>query len=569
MTAAALLVVFALVKPAGGKIPAPDQLLEPPPAEGGVAAPKVTLISDQRADEAPVWAEGGRSIAFRSTRKSWLGKKYKNPAADQQIWLVRLDTGEQVNLADGIAGPKSLPSWNASLNRVIVYADLKKGGPGIYALDPASPSGVTRVADPPFPAGKKGAVPALSSSKDGKVIVAVASYEGQASELWVRRLGEPSWRKLPIGEIKNVQRAVFAPDDQTLYTWSLDDMLGMRGPIYRVTLDGKVERTKQVGCCVNVHPTGEELLYVQNRAVQSAALPSVGWKATLLRPRQGSIVEPRWSPDGTAIAFSWFEGELGGIYVARFDRKTLEVARKVDKPRGPKVPIPAASRQLVVVVSPAWGDDLARLARYERASETAPWKPVGQPGVAVIGDEGLGWGIGLHGAGAPAADTGPPGPLKAEGDRRSPAGVFALGEVIGYDVKAPEGARTLYRQATPELRCVDDPASTRYNRIVPENDTRDWSSAEKMKRDDDLYKLVVTIAHNAQEPPRKGGGSCIFLHVWGGVKAKTVGCTALPYERLAEIVKWLDPQAEPVVVQLPESAYRAVMADWALPPPPM
>jgi Tol biopolymer transport system component len=311
--------------------PAAKPAKTPPPAELFESkGATFRALSDQMGDEAPTWAEGGRSIVFRATRGSWLGKKYKAPQNDQQIWLVRLDSGEQVNLAEGVVGWKSVPSWNQALERVLVYADLKKGGPAIYSVNPGSPGTFHRIADPPIPAAKGRSVSALSSSKDGRVIAAVATDESATSSVWVRRIGDPNdtaWKRLDIGGATNVQRPVFAPDDKTIFLTSIEDVLNQRGPIWRSTIDGKPERTKETGCCVNVAPTGEDLLYVKNRAVQMAQLPSMTWKGTLIKPKHGIISDPKWSPDGKSIVFSWAFGEVGGIYLARFDPKTLETVR--------------------------------------------------------------------------------------------------------------------------------------------------------------------------------------------------------------------------------------------------
>jgi D-alanyl-D-alanine dipeptidase len=109
-----------------------------------------------------------------------------------------------------------------------------------------------------------------------------------------------------------------------------------------------------------------------------------------------------------------------------------------------------------------------------------------------------------------------------------------------------------YQPCTPHLRWVDDPESLFYNRpveAVPGED-EGWRSAEVMARPDGLYRLGVVVGHNTQaiEP---GAGSCIFIHVWKGPLGGTAGCTALALEPLERLVGWLDPQAGPVLVQLP------------------
>lgn len=215
--------------------------------------------------------------------------------------------------------------------------------------------------------------------------------------------------------------------------------------------------------------------------------------------------------------------------------------------------------QLVTVVTDDWNRFRAKLQRYER-SPGQSWMSLGPPIDVVLGREGYGWGRGLHGAEAP---EGRPGPIKREGDGRSPAGVFAIGTAYGY-----EAARTdvslPYVQATSELRCVDDPRSRHYNRIVSTANTApDWQSAEHMRRQDELYAIAIVVEHNTQET-EPGAGSCIFLHVWKGPDIGMSGCTAMPMETLEAFASWLQPNAA-ALVALPRSEYEALRGRWGLP----
>jgi L,D-peptidoglycan transpeptidase YkuD (ErfK/YbiS/YcfS/YnhG family) len=106
--------------------------------------------------------------------------------------------------------------------------------------------------------------------------------------------------------------------------------------------------------------------------------------------------------------------------------------------------------------------------------------------------------------------------------------------------------------------------SSRYNQLADEAKTRkDWSSAEDMRRTDDLYRLVVWVGHN-DAPVVPGGGSCIFLHLRSGPEATTAGCTAFDLEPMERLLRWLDPASRPVLVQLPAAEYRSHAA-WGLP----
>jgi L,D-peptidoglycan transpeptidase YkuD (ErfK/YbiS/YcfS/YnhG family) len=221
-------------------------------------------------------------------------------------------------------------------------------------------------------------------------------------------------------------------------------------------------------------------------------------------------------------------------------------------------PVPADSRQLVLSVSPGWDATTARVRLYSRTSAATPWLPAGEAVDASLGRSGLAWGRGLH-------PSGLLGPKKSEGDGRSPAGVFALRLATGYASEPPPGTRLSYRQATETLRCVDDSRSAFYNRLVDEREVRkDWTSAEDMRRPDDLYRLLVWVGHN-DAPAAPEGGSCIFLHVRASAASVTAGCTALDEAPMEGILRWLDPAAAPVLVQLPEAAWRGLAKRWELP----
>jgi D-alanyl-D-alanine dipeptidase len=215
---------------------------------------------------------------------------------------------------------------------------------------------------------------------------------------------------------------------------------------------------------------------------------------------------------------------------------------------------------LLTVVSEQWSSVPATLRRYE-ATPSGAWTEVGAPVPVVLGKSGLGWGRGI----VPVPQDG--GPRKQEGDGRSPAGVFALTTVFGY---APPSEATWvtmpYVQATSDLECVDDPASSHYNQLVRKGDVQsvDWTSSEMMKRPDALYRWGVFVAHNTS-PTAAGAGSCIFLHLWRGLGSSTVGCTAGDEPKMKAVFGWLDPKRHPALVQLPQAAYAAQRKTWALP----
>jgi L,D-peptidoglycan transpeptidase YkuD (ErfK/YbiS/YcfS/YnhG family) len=236
-------------------------------------------------------------------------------------------------------------------------------------------------------------------------------------------------------------------------------------------------------------------------------------------------------------------------------------------------PIPVESRQLVLALSRSWAAPEVTLIRYDREGEESDWDQVGEPISATLGHKGMGWGIGLHGAHAPPRLN---GPIKTEGDGRSPAGLFRLGPAFGYAAAPPKGTAIDYVQVTDSWRCVDDPASPRYNLVFSAAEIgkreRDWESAETMRRRDDLYRWGILVDHNGLElgtsretTARGGGGSCIFLHVWREAGSPTVGCAAMERGALEELIAWLRPQHAPVIAMLPAPQYAKLKQRWRLP----
>jgi D-alanyl-D-alanine dipeptidase len=221
-----------------------------------------------------------------------------------------------------------------------------------------------------------------------------------------------------------------------------------------------------------------------------------------------------------------------------------------------ETPIPASSRQLVLVVTPSETATSGVLYRFERDSQVSPWEKRPPQVSIVVGKTGLASGIGLHREPVPGL------PAKKEGDGKSPAGAFALTSAFGFERDAE--LRLPYVPLTDTLECIDDPVSPHYNRLVDRSEVpADWTSSEKM-REIEGYAFGVVVAHNSMSV-QPGAGSCIFLHAWSGPESPTVGCTAMPGERIRELVQWLDADADPVLVQLTEGAYEALRRPWQLP----
>jgi D-alanyl-D-alanine dipeptidase len=215
----------------------------------------------------------------------------------------------------------------------------------------------------------------------------------------------------------------------------------------------------------------------------------------------------------------------------------------------------ANAQQLLLVTTPNWNSVDGTLRRFEK--QDGKWQSVGEATRIVVGKNGLAW-DGVADLPFKTAD-----PVKKEGDGRSPAGVFRVTELFGFDTN-PSNSKMSYRQLTASVECVDDASSMSYNEIVDHSQipNADWNSSEKM-RTIDVYEHGAVIGYNTDRIP--GAGSCIFLHIWKGSGHGTAGCTALDQASLQEILDWLDSGKNSIVVQLPATIYARVKARWGLP----
>src|SRR6478735_8588403 len=214
-----------------------------------------------------------------------------------------------------------------------------------------------------------------------------------------------------------------------------------------------------------------------------------------------------------------------------------------------------AAGQVVLVTSPGWDAPTGTLRTFER-TETG-WREVGQARNVTLGRAGSGWGIGLH-------EPQVVGPRKQEGDGRSPAGIFLVGEAFGYPEKVDTGLE--YHAMDAGDWCVDVSGSLYYNRIINVAKVGEHAiegSSEPMRRDlhadgDQRYRIGFVVEHNPSGADR--GGSCIFAHVWKSPDDSTAGCTAMSDANMQDLLRWLDRRRNPMFVLLPEDAYAQLRA---------
>lgn len=216
------------------------------------------------------------------------------------------------------------------------------------------------------------------------------------------------------------------------------------------------------------------------------------------------------------------------------------------------------AQQLLVVVTCNWDTVPGTLYAFEKVNGT--WvKQFSNP--VVVGAKGLGIGDGI----IPVNVTG--APVKKEGDMKSPAGIFAIGDAFGYGSKADAGfIKARYIQAKDTVICVDDAHSIYYNRIISADTARqhDWNSFEHMHLTKDYYKWGLFVQHNSPTAV-PGHGSCIFMHIWGSSHEGTEGCTAMKEADILTLLHWINTAKKPLLVQLPVAEYTATATELKLP----
>ncbi len=198
------------------------------------------------------------------------------------------------------------------------------------------------------------------------------------------------------------------------------------------------------------------------------------------------------------------------------------------------------TNQVLFVKTAAAGAVQGTMFLYERKTRYKPWRLKNSFAV-VVGRAGL----------ARDPQTVIPFtnmPLKKEGDGKSPAGIFPLGDMFSYhkldNLKMP------HVQVDTNCYCVDDATSAYYNTlIVKDTATAAFNSFEYMKRKDDFYEYGVWVLYNSA-PAISGNGSCIFIHIWKDENTGTAGCTAMSKAHILQLIHWLDKRKKPVLLQV-------------------
>jgi D-alanyl-D-alanine dipeptidase len=178
------------------------------------------------------------------------------------------------------------------------------------------------------------------------------------------------------------------------------------------------------------------------------------------------------------------------------------------------------ARRLVLVTAATMHDTAATMQLYERGSPSEPWRALGGSEPAMIGTAGMAWSPFFR----RLARSGEP--IKVDGDKRAPAGVYPIGRSFGILASSQPD----YLHVTPDTICVDDPSSPAYNKIALRSRVGPKVHAENMSHVLPMYRRGLLVDYPTDA--RRKAGSCIFIHVWRSPTTGTAGCVAVPEPRV-------------------------------------
>jgi L,D-peptidoglycan transpeptidase YkuD (ErfK/YbiS/YcfS/YnhG family) len=206
------------------------------------------------------------------------------------------------------------------------------------------------------------------------------------------------------------------------------------------------------------------------------------------------------------------------------------------------------SRQVVVVTAANWDTSYARLQTWQR-SNAGQWEQVMGPVPARVG-----W-SGFQREQSRLQNTG-----------KTPAGTFSL--LRGFGMNQLSGVDIPYRVVDNDDWWPYDPTDpTTYNvqqfhRVHHARWRTAW--AEHLRSYTTQYRFAVVIDYNlpsgirwrngqriATEPADTSKGGGIFLHVDGS--GPTAGCISVSRHDMRSVLRWLDPDLQPIIVMGPRS----------------
>lgn len=139
---------------------------------------------------------------------------------------------------------------------------------------------------------------------------------------------------------------------------------------------------------------------------------------------------------------------------------------------------------------------------------------------------------------------------KQEGDKKTPVGAFKIGTCFTKTSNVSTGLN-VYKYDSKDV-WVDDPNSQYYNTHQREPANGRWKSVENFSNTKNgVYDVFFNIEYNAARVKNKG--SAIFFHISNptAVIKYTTGCVSADRQNLLTIVKWLNKDKNPMILQGP------------------
>lgn len=128
---------------------------------------------------------------------------------------------------------------------------------------------------------------------------------------------------------------------------------------------------------------------------------------------------------------------------------------------------------------------------------------------------------------------------KKEGDFKTPAGLYALGEAFGFQRLS---LKMDYKYITAEDKFIDDANHKDYNQWI----TGDTNAKSYETMLIPSYKMGVVIRYN-MNPIIPRAGSAIFMHLQKAPNMGTAGCITMDELHLLPLLHWLDKKQHPYI----------------------
>jgi eukaryotic-like serine/threonine-protein kinase len=316
------------------------------PAEGGVPRRLVDEPSSIASDS-PTFTPDGRGIVHSSTR-----------GGASNIWFAPLAPGKPVRLTTG-PGPDNSPSIAADGSLAFINSRWRST---LEAHSLATGATRTLATHIPF-------IWAPAISPDGKEIAFTRGEADGTWHLWIMPFegGEP--RRLTATAAGEVYPR-WTPDGRSVLftTWSAPRRVGTIG------VDGAPPVLLAFGAdgdagYADPSPDGRRVAFsrAEAQAERLYVAPASGGEPTLLAASAGAT--PRWSPDGSVIAFGGDRGYGGGIFVIRPGDKS---ARRLTDEGGWPVWWPDGRQVGYLAVGPRGDQELRVVSIEGGASQVLP-----------------------------------------------------------------------------------------------------------------------------------------------------------------------------------------------------